>query len=62
MKKYYALDADGDIRFVGEFENIDGAFDSSYGLSAFYVGDEEWARKLYEALRKEFDESNAPST
>lgn len=62
MKKYYALDADGDIRFVGEFENIDGAFDSSYGLSAFYVGDEEWAYGLYENLKKEFGQQDASQT
>lgn len=62
MKKYYALDEDGCIRFIGEFDEIQEAFDSSLGISSFYVGDEEWAYGLYENLKEEFGQQNAPQT
>lgn len=62
MPNYYALNAAGRVEALGEFDDIDEAFDSKVGLTSFYVADEVTAKRWYEQLKVMFGDLDAPAT
>ena len=56
MRKWYALHTDGDIRYVGEFEDIGDADTST--TDAIWLADEETARTWLSQLQESLGYTN----
>jgi hypothetical protein len=51
MTKWYALDQNGDMIYVGEYEDFEGA-DTAAGSSVVWLADEEVARTWLMQLKE----------
>lgn len=51
MTKFYILNGNGDMEFLGEFKNSSEALDTTQAQDSFFVANEATAREWLEQLK-----------